>query len=460
MNITKESVGNNASKIKLEFVREDFQPAVDKKLKEYRRKANIPGFRVGMAPIEVVKKMVGGNILADEVNEFISKSLETYIKEQELDLLGYPLSSVDNQEMDLDNDTNFVMTFDVAEMPKFDTNLKEVDVDYYNVEADDESIGKNIEYLRERFGKEVEIETIADKKDKVTCDYVQVNEAGEKIEDGAEKTDWALNLELVSDKFLKKLMKLKVGGSITANPKDMVADEKMIGELMGLEQVEDSNFMFTMKTIKKIELAEIDKDFFNQVMPDKGIETEDAFKDALREQSTFYFKEDVDKFFYDSAIEAMIKKVDIDLPFEFLKRWVETNSNGEVTADAIEAEKENYINGFKSDILKSKIVGENNLAPTMDETMDFIKQSIAQNFYGPAGLEGIDDEAKSLIDRVASQIINNEKEVRRFYDAIAADKLVNFLKTNLNVTEKKVKSNEFSDIIMNKVNKKETKKKK
>lgn len=460
MNITKESVGNNASKIKLEFVREDFQPAVDKKLKEYRRKANIPGFRVGMAPIEVVKKMVGGNILADEVNEFISKSLETYIKEQELDLLGYPLSSVDNQEMDLDNDTNFVMTFDVAEMPKFDTNLKEVDVDYYNVEADDESIGKNIEYLRERFGKEVEIETIADKKDKVTCDYVQVNEAGEKVEDGAEKTDWALNLELVSDKFLKKLMKLKVGGSITANPKDMVADEKMIGELMGLEQVEDSNFMFTMKTIKKIELAEIDKDFFNQVMPDKGIETEDAFKDALREQSTFYFKEDVDKFFYDSAIEAMIKKVDIDLPFEFLKRWVETNSNGEVTADAIEAEKENYINGFKSDILKSKIVGENNLAPTMDETMDFIKQSIAQNFYGPAGLEGIDDEAKSLIDRVASQIINNEKEVRRFYDAIAADKLVNFLKTNLNVTEKKVKSNEFSDIIMNKVNKKETKKKK
>lgn len=460
MNITKESVGNNASKIKLEFVREDFQPAVDKKLKEYRRKANIPGFRVGMAPIEVVKKMVGGNILADEVNEFISKSLETYIKEQELDLLGYPLSSVDNQEMDLDNDTNFVMTFDVAEMPKFDTNLKEVDVDYYNVEADDESIGKNIEYLRERFGKEVEIETIVDKKDKVTCDYVQVNEAGEKIEDGAEKTDWALNLELVSDKFLKKLMKLKVGGSITANPKDMVADEKMIGELMGLEQVEDSNFMFTMKTIKKIELAEIDKDFFNQVMPDKGIETEDAFKDALREQSTFYFKEDVDKFFYDSAIEAMIKKVDIDLPFEFLKRWVETNSNGEVTADAIEAEKENYINGFKSDILKSKIVGENNLAPTMDETMDFIKQSIAQNFYGPAGLEGIDDEAKSLIDRVASQIINNEKEVRRFYDAIAADKLVNFLKTNLNVTEKKVKSNEFSDIIMNKVNKKETKKKK
>lgn len=460
MNITKESVGNNASKIKLEFVREDFQPAVDKKLKEYRRKANIPGFRVGMAPIEVVKKMVGGNILADEVNEFISKSLETYIKEQELDLLGYPLSSVDNQEMDLDNDTNFVMTFDVAEMPKFDTNLKEVDVDYYNVEADDESIGKNIEYLRERFGKEVEIETIADKKDKVTCDYVQVNEAGEKVEDGAEKTDWALNLELISDKFLKKLMKLKVGGSITANPKDMVADEKMIGELMGLEQVEDSNFMFTMKTIKKIELAEIDKDFFNQVMPDKGIETEDAFKDALREQSTFYFKQDVDKFFYDSAIEAMIKKVDIDLPFEFLKRWVETNSNGEVTADAIEAEKENYINGFKSDILKSKIVGENNLAPTMDETMDFIKQSIAENFYGPAGLEGIDDEAKSLIDRVASQIINNEKEVRRFYDAIAADKLVNFLKTNLNVTEKKVKSNEFSDIIMNKVNKKETKKKK
>lgn len=454
MNITKESVGSNASKIRLEFTKEDFQPAVDKKLKEYRRKANIPGFRVGMAPMEVVKRMVGGNIVADEVNDFISKSLESYIKEEKLDLLGYPLSSVDNKEMDLDNDTNFVMLFDVAEMPNYDLNLGDIAVDYYEIEADDESVEKNITFLRERFGEETPADVIENKNDKVVVDYVQVDDSNAVVDGGLESKEHIVDLTLLNDEFFEKIAKLKVGDSIEATPKSMVADANMAGRLMGADGVEDNSFRFTVKSINKVIPAEMNVEFFNKVMPGKNIETVEAFRKELVDQSCKYFKNDADKFFFDSAMETIVGIVKMDLPFDFLKRWVETNSNGEITADAVEAEKENYLNGFKLDIIKSKIIAENNLAPSIEETIDFIKQSVAQNFYGSGNLAELDEESKVLIDRVASQVVNNEKEARRFYDAISSEKFVNFLRNNLKIEEKKVKSNEFSDIVMARFDKK------
>ncbi|MCF8328336.1 MAG: trigger factor family protein, partial [Bacteroidales bacterium] len=187
MNITKEDTGELTAVLKVEITEEDYKEAVEKKLKEYKKKAQMPGFRPGKVPMGMIKKMYGNAVIVDEVNNMLSSALSNYIMENKLQTLGNPLPSEDKQaKFDVENDTEFEFYFDIALQPEINITLDEnIEADYYNIDVDDKMVDNYLEDIRKNYGQRTYPETV-EENDVVYADYKQVDGEGNVVEEGVE----------------------------------------------------------------------------------------------------------------------------------------------------------------------------------------------------------------------------------------------------------------------------------
>lgn len=434
MNITKENVDALNAVVKVDIVAEDYQDKVEKVLNDYRKKANIPGFRKGHVPMGMVKKQYGKSVMIDEVNKLLQESLSKFLVEEKLDILGNPLPKVqDNFSWDAET---FSFEFELGLAPEFEVNLKnKKKVTQYNIIAEESLIDKEVENLQSRYGKMSSLEEATENAN-VTGTFVN-----EEKEINKKST---VSLKDIKGKVnLKKFVGAKVGDVLELKTKGLFADDhKLIGAL-GIDHDDahglDIKVSFTVEEITEIELADLDQELFDKLFADGSVKTVTELREKIKEDAEKQFLQQADQQLLNAVTEHLIENTKFDLPAEFLQKWIANAGEKELTVEEASAEYEKSEKGLRYQLIQEKILKDNDIkldyAELKEYAKGFIKAQMAQ--FG-----NMNPEDKELED-IANRILSNEEEARRLQDQLLSQKLLGFYKENMSFKTKEVTYENF-----------------
>ncbi len=445
MEITRENTGELTATIKMVISPADHNESVTKILKDYQRKANVPGFRPGHVPFGMIKKLYGGAVFAEEVNKLVSDKLHQYITDENLDILGQPIPNTSlTPEFDWKEGQDIEFYFDLGMTPKFDFVLDEnIAVDYHVIKVDDTMVDKYLDDMRQRFGNMINPE-VAGEKDVLFGDFVQLNADGSVLEGGITHTS-KLTVDLVSDQEVKsKLIGSKVGDSIAFNPLKATGNATEASAMLGIskEEVEgmESDFMYTISEISTMSPAEMNEEFFEKVFPEAGITTEDAFRNQVRNESEKAFVADSDHLFAHHSQDKLIESVSIQLPDEFMKRWLIESNEGKLTAEDIERDYDKYAEGMKWQLIENKIILEAGIEVGDAEIKDYVKDYYLQGWRTLQLTEDLLERLETIAD---SFIKDKPAEVRRIVDSLYGQRVTAYIKSKVKLVEKEISYDEF-----------------
>jgi trigger factor len=455
MNIEQEKTGDLTATIKIELEPADYQEKVDKQLKDYQRKANMPGFRPGKVPFGLVKKMYGKSLLYDVVNKTYSEALYQYIAENKIQVLGAPLANEEkNQPIDLDNETNLSFWFDIALAPEFTLDISDkVKVDHYRISVTDETVDKYLNEMRKRHGTFETVDTVED-NDMISGEFAELDEAG-NLKEGGIKNDSFIYMEHIADEANKnKFLGLKAGDFVDVDPKKIARNEFETAYFIGKKKEEldaiKSMFRFTIKQVSRNKTAELNEEFYKKVYPNDIIENIDQMRERIRKDASEGYAKECERKFVNDASEVLRANTKFELPDAFLKRYMkETADDQNLTKEKIEEDFEQHRNMIKWQLIENKIIKEHNLNVTEEEIKEFIKSYFRQA-HKHEHEEGHDHDHEAdekQLDQIAESILKNEEEVKRISDKIFDDKLLDFLKNNLSVNFVDVSYDEFVKLI-------------
>lgn len=442
MNITKESTGDLTALIKIELNEADYKDQVKNVLKDYQRKANIPGFRPGKVPFGMINKMYAKPVMAKEINKKISNSLNQYIVDEKLEILGYPLPNTEKTtEIDFDTQIDFEFYFDIALTPEFEVKLNDkLKVNYYKIKADDSIVDKYLKDLQTRNGVSSHPE-ISEDTDSLKGDFVELDKNGEVKESGFTNTT-VLDLDVIKLKSeKKKFIAKKVGDIVVFNPlkatKSAIDTAAMLNLGVDVAEKLDSQFQFTISEITRTELAEVNEDFFKLVYPQDDLKTIEELKERIRKDAETSFVAESDRQFMNSAVEKLIDAARMELPNEFMKRWLLESNQGKVTAEQLETQYESYVKSLKWQLIEKVLIKNHELEVKEEDIKNQIK-GYFQNMSQEAN-----EEADKRMDEIVNSIMQNKDEVKRIYDQLYDAKLSELFKANLKLVNKNISYEEF-----------------
>lgn len=445
MNITQESTGDLTAIIKIQVGVDDYIDSVNKVLKDYQRKANIPGFRPGKVPFGMVKKMYGNAVIAEEMNKLISENLTSYITDNKIEILGNPLPSKEKQEVnDFDSQEEFEFFFDIGIKPEFEVELSEkVKFDLHKIQADDKVIDKYIEDIRKRYGTSVNVE-VSEINDIVYGDITELDENGETKVDGIGRNA-PISIEFIKDKNIQKDFIGKISGDIiTFNPIIAFDNETETAALLAIEKEKLSeiknDFSFKISEIKRMQGAELNDELFAKVYPGHEINSEEELREKIKHDAEANFAVECEKMFFMDVVKKLIKETKISLPDDFMKRWILESSSEkkQITEEQIESQYENYTDSLKWQLIESQLLNDNNIKITEDDVKAHIKNLFAM-YSG--GME--DDGKNDYLDQIVGNYMNNKEEVGKIYDKLYEEKLTEIFKTSFKIKEKLISYEDF-----------------
>jgi len=434
MNITKENVDALNAVVKVDIVAEDYQEKVTEVLNDYRRKADIPGFRKGHVPMGMVKKQYGKSVMIDEVNKLLQESLSKFLVEEKLDILGNPLPKMQD-DFSWDTET-FSFEFELGLAPEFEVNLaSKKKVTQYNIVAEDSLIDKEVENLQSRYGKMSTLEEIAEDSN-VTGTFTNEEKEIDKKS--------TVSLKDIKGKVnLKKFVGKKVGDVLELKTKGLFADDhKLIGAL-GIDHDDahglEINVSFTIEEITSIELADLDQELFDKLFADGSVKTVTELRDRIKEDAEKQFLQQGDQQLLNAITEHLIENTKFDLPAEFLQKWIATAGEKELTVEEASEEYTKSEKGLRYQLIQEKILRDNDIkldyAELKEYAKGFIKTQMAQ--FG-----NMNPEEKELED-IANRILSNQEEAKRLQDQLLSQKLLTFYKENMSFKTKEVTYENF-----------------
>jgi trigger factor len=434
MKITKEDIDALNSVVKIDITANDYKEKVDTQLHDYRKKANIPGFRKGHVPMSLVKKQYGKSVMIDEVNKLLQESLNKFLVEEKLDVLGNPLPKM-KENFSWDED-QFTFEFELGLAPDFEVNLKpKKAITAYKIIADDKMINTQIDNIREQYGKLI-TQAAIEENSNVTGTFVNEEKEIEKKS--------TFKLEKIKGKAnLKKFVGTKVGDSIELKSKGLFTDDHMLMNVLGLSHDDAHDFnadlVFSIEEITQTELAELNQDLFDKIFGEGLVKSEDEFRNRLKEDAEKQFGSQSDQQLLNAVTESLIENTKFDLPAEFLKKWLAVSGEKPMTAEQAGEEYERSEKGLRYQLIEGKLMTEHKLQITYDDLKDytkgFVRAQMAQ--FGDNKIE--DKELEDIVNRVLS----NQEEVKRLSDQLKNEKLLKFFKENIKLKTKEVTYEDF-----------------
>lgn len=434
MNISKEQLDELNAVITVDIAKADYSDKVEKILKDYRKNANIPGFRKGHVPMGLVKKQYGKAVLVDEVNKILQDALHNYLTEEKLDVLGNPLPK-EQEGFDWDAE-DYSFEFELGLAPKFDVDLKgKKAITSYKIVASDEMVDNQINTIQKQYGKLVS-KDIADKDDLIRGAF-----ENEENEISSETT---LSLDKIKGKRnLDKFVGAKVGDVLKLKTKGLFTEEHDLVASLKLEQDQakdlDIEVTFTIAEINKQELADLDQELFDKLYGPDTIKSVTDLKDRIKQDAERQFVQHSDQQLLNDVTEYLLENTKFDLPVEFLQKWIRATGETPLTLDQAKDEYEKSEKGLRYQLIEGKIITENNLQVTFEELKDFAKELIKGQMaqFGQATPE--DKE----LDDIAARILSNQDEVKRMSEQLMSKKLLDFYKEKLKLKEKEVDFDQF-----------------
>ena len=431
MNTTQTPKGEQLISIQINVAKADYEPQVKKELNKLKQRAQIPGFRPGMVPFGMIKKMYGAQTTVEVLNTLVSETLNNYILENKLDLIGYPLSDPEHQQpLDFDNQESLDFFFEAALRPEIKVDYSKASIDFAHVIADDAAIDKTIEEILERNPEITHPETVGEND--ILELKVREAEDGNEVEGGFKKEYVLLDLKEIKTKTHKKKFVGKTTGSeFIVNLSVVLGSNEKAAKILGNDAPADSDYNIIIDGIRHEEKAELNADFFKKIFPDREIADADAFRAAVKEEMEKQYANETDRILFTKMLDAMVDNTPFNLPDDFLKRWIYENNQGKLSLEDIEKNyEENYSKGLRWQLIEDSIVKENmDLAITEAEVRSFL---VSQIFPG-MDYNTVDDDMKARLDKIVDNYLKNEEQVNNIKNQMADVKMTNFLKTKLKI---------------------------
>ena len=419
--------------ISVSIEKKDYEGKVNEVLKNYTKTAKIPGFRKGFVPMGLVKKQYGNAVKVDQINKLLDSNLKKYIQDQKLDILGGPIPNTDN-EIDWDSESiNF--NFEIGYTPEFKINLKpKKSIIKYEVKADKKMIDNQLKNIQSQYGKLVS-KTKIDKTSEVTALFIS--------ESDEINNSNMFKVESVKPSFVKKLIGLKVGDELTENGSKIFKEALELSRSLKIELDKAKEFkndlIIKIEEINERQLADLDQELFDKVFGKDTIKSVTEMKNKLGADFVKQFQSQVDQKLMNDTIEYLIKSTKINLPSDFLIKWMKLNSEKKISIDEAKIEYDKSEKGMKYQLIESKIIIDNNLQVNFEDlkafTTDLIKNQMMQ--YGQA----IPDEKE--LDGIIARVMSNKDEIKRLTEQLTSTRILDFFKKNFKYKLKKVSYDEY-----------------
>ncbi|MEM6719154.1 MAG: trigger factor [Bacteroidota bacterium] len=433
MNITRENIDALNAVVTVNIEKEDYSDKVMKILKDYKKTANIPGFRKGHVPLGLVKKQFGKAVLVDEVNKLLQESLNKYLVEEKLDILGNPLPRM-QEEFDWDAET-FSFEFELGLAPEFNVDLQGNAITQYNIVADDKMIDGQIDNIRKQYGKLISQDEVTEESE-VTGIFS--NEEKE-IENNA-----TFSLDKIKGKRnLNKFVGVKVGDTLTLKTKGLFENEQDLVTFLKVAQEDaaelDIEVSFKINEANKREMAELDQELFDKLFGDGNVSSLEEAKAKIKEDAERQFVQQSDQRLLNDVTEGLIENTKFDLPAGFLKKWIQSAGEQELTPEQAEEEYTKSEKGLRYQLIQDKLVKDNEVKVEFEDLKEFAKQMIRVQMAQFGQLNPSDEE----LEGIAARILSNQDEVRRLTDQLLSQKLLELFKEKAKLETKEVTYENF-----------------
>ena len=443
MKITQNNINDLQAELKVVITPEDYQDKVDKVLKDYRKNAEIPGFRKGKVPMSVINKKYRIPVLVDEVNKLLQEDLYKYISSEKVKVLGSPMPK-NGQKMDWENNTTFNFEFEVGLAPDLDVKITKKDkVKYYQIQADNKLVDNYANDIAKRYGAMSKPE-ISEEGDLVFCEISQIDVDGNIMENGV-RNEATVSMDFISDKKIKKqFIGVKEGDSFTVNVMKAFSNHTDLSSMLNIthEQLHDlssEDFQFTVKNVSRIKPSDMNQELFEKVYGKDSVKTEKEFKERIKDEAERSFVPESDRMLKNDVVTYLIDKIKFDMPDEFLKRWLVHTSEKSVTLDQIESEYDMYSKSLRWQLIENNILENYNIKVSDEEVENHTKSLITMQMqqYG----QPVPQEDK--MNEIVASILKKEDERKKVYDQLYDVKSLEVYKENFKLTEKAISYDDF-----------------
>ncbi len=448
--VVRENIGLLHDKLIVKVSKDDYFPSFDKKLKEYSKNANIPGFRKGMVPAGMIKKMYGGSIFTDEVIKTVEKELYNYLNAEKPEIFAQPLPLTnDVAKMDINNPADYEFGFEMGLKPDYSlAEISKAKITLHKVKATDAMVEEEINRMQIKGGKMTEPETVNNEENVLNILFKESDKEGNAVE-GVTKENSVI-LKYLTAATQKKFMGKKVGEVVTVQLSKAFDEDKlaMIVQDLGFEKDDAAaaKKYFNLEIVKigLVEKRELNEDFFKEIYPAKDIKNEDELKIAIKEEIQQYWDAQSRNQMQDQLYHYLIDETKMEFPADFLKRWLQTGGEKPKTAEEAEAEFPGFINQLKWTLISDKLIQENKLQVTNEELRDSMKAEIMK-YFGAMSMGDDTSWIESYIDRM----MKDEKQVDSSYRRLITDKLFSWIETQAKSKEKEVTGEELNGMMHN-----------
>lgn len=450
MNILRTDLDAVNAVLTLQVSEADYAEKVEKTLKDFRRKANIPGFRVGMAPMGIIKKMYGRGVKADEINKLIQEEIYKYVADNKIDILGEPLPNVEDETrvVDFDADKEFEFKYDLAIAPEFDVVMNKKDsIKVYDIEVTDEMVDAQVKNYAARFGTYAEVDEAKDDKDMLKGMLLELDADGKVNEDGIKVENAVMAQAYMADEEQKaKFAGVKKNSVIVFNPKKAYGNDAEVSSMLKISKEQaaemDSDFQFEVRNITHYEESAVDKSLFDKVYPEAGVETEEAFRAKVAEGIKQSYVEDSNYKFGMDARAAMVKKMDkLTFPETFLKRWLKlTNEN--MTDETLEKEFPMMLEDLKWYLFKNKVAKQNEIKVEKADIEAFARKMTRIQF----AQYGITDVPESVLDQYSKEMLAKDKTVNNIAEKVVDDKVFAVIREHVKLVDTPISVEDFNKL--------------
>lgn len=447
MNITRENIDDLNAVLKVEIAQADYEEKVENVLRDYRKKANIKGFRPGMVPIGLVKKMYGKGVRIEEINKVVSENIHKYLTDEKIEILGDPIPKSDDQErIDFDNQNDFTFYFELGLAPVIELNIsKKNKVSYYEISVDEKMKTDYINNYTRRFGEFRKAEA-SEEKDILKGTIEAIDSEGNIIEGGLSARDTTLAIDIIKDESIKSsFLARKENDVVDFDIRKAFPNENEIAGLLKKkkEEVEglEGNFRFTIAEVTRFYPAEQGQDLYDRIYGEGVVTTEEEFMKKIEEEIAGSLKRESDFKLMQDVKKLTIEKTDFSLPEDFLKKWL-LRVNEKTTSEQIDQEFDSFRKDLKWQLIRNKVAKDNEVKITEEELLHEA-EAITRYQFQQYGLFYATDEQ---VTNYAKETLKREEDAKSIADKILEDKVINMLKEMVKIDTKSVSAEEFNKL--------------
>jgi trigger factor len=447
--VTRENIGLLNDKIIVKIEKSDYLPSFEKSLKEYGKKANIPGFRKGMVPTSLIKKMYGNSVFTDEVLKSVEKKLTDYVSTEQLEIFAQPLPLPENDasQINMTQPTDYSFAFEVGLKPAFSLpDLSSLTPTRYQIIVTDEMLNEEIDRLRQKNGTMTEPEIVSSDENVLNVTFQETDAQG-VLAEGSQPKDNSLLVKYFATTFREQLQNKKAGDEFTIQLLTAFEEKERAWILKDLglnkESAADAEKYFKIVIVKLglLEKSELDETFFKKLYPNKPIESEAAFREAVKGDMADQWKAQTSNNLQHSLYHELLDKTVIEFPEAFLKRWLLTGGEKPKTPEEVEKEFPSFAGALKWNLITDKIVTDNKIEVTPEDIREAARKQLFSYLGGlPPG-----DEQPWVEDYV-NKMMQDRRFVEETYQNQRTNKMLQWIETQVNPTIKAIKAEAFNKL--------------